>query len=65
GAGGVNINTADARLLESLPGVGPATAQAIVAHRDSHGPFTSVEQLMEVKGIGPAKFEAIKDAITL
>ncbi|CAM2894996.1 ComEA family DNA-binding protein [Corynebacterium falsenii] len=65
GAGGVSINTADARLLESLPGVGPATAQAIVAHRDSHGPFTSVEQLMEVKGIGPAKFEAIKDAITL
>lgn len=65
GARGVSINTADARLLESLPGVGPATAQAIVAHRDSHGPFTSVEQLMEVKGIGPAKFEAIKDAITL
>lgn len=60
-AGTVNINTATAAELEELPGVGPATAQAIITHRDSNGPFTAVEDLLQVRGIGPAKFDAIKD----
>lgn len=56
-AGGtVDINTADAAALEALPGVGPATAAAIVAHREANGPFQSVEDLQNVKGIGPSLF---------
>lgn len=51
-AGTVNINTADAEALEALNGVGPAKAQAIVEHRNQHGPFESVEGLMAVKGVG-------------
>lgn len=67
GAGGglVNLNQADAALLETLPGVGPATAQNIVSHRESSGPFGSVDQLMEVSGIGPAKFAQMKDLVTV
>lgn len=64
-AGGVSLNSASAQELTSLPGVGEATAAAIVAHRESKGPFTAVEQLMDVKGIGPAKFDAVKDLIVL
>ncbi|WKD60631.1 ComE operon protein 1 [Corynebacterium ciconiae DSM 44920] len=65
-AGGkVSLNSADNTALEALPGVGEKTAAAIIAHRESAGPFTSIEQLREVKGIGPAKFEALKDAVTL
>lgn len=65
GQGLISLNTATAADLTALPGVGDATATAIVAHRDSAGPFTAVEQLMDVKGIGPAKFEAMKDLVTL
>lgn len=61
----VNLNTADSTQLETISGIGPATAEAIIAWRDSNGPFTSVEQLLEVRGIGPAKFEAMRDAVTL
>lgn len=61
----VNLNTADETTLEKLPGVGPATAAAIVAHRDTHGPFTSVEQLLEVDGIGPGKLDKIRDKATV
>lgn len=60
----VNINTADATALQTLDGVGPATAEAIIAWREANGSFSSVEQLMEVRGIGPAKFEAMKDHVT-
>ena len=63
--GGLSINSATAQDLTELPGVGEATAAAIVAHRESIGSFTSVEQLLDVKGIGPAKFEALKDAVSL
>lgn len=56
----VNVNTADAAALEALPGVGPSTAQAIVAHREANGPFRSVDELIEVRGIGPAKLEQIR-----
>lgn len=65
GGGLVNLNSADAALLETLPGVGPATARNIVSHRESSGPFGSVEQLMEVSGIGPAKFAQMKDLVTV
>ena len=56
----VNLNTADAAALESLPGVGPATAQAILDYRSEHGRFRSVDDLLNVRGIGPAKLSQIK-----
>lgn len=59
----VNINTATAIQLEALPGVGPATAAAIVEHRERHGPFASVEDLIEVRGIGEAKLAALRDRV--
>lgn len=61
--GPVDLNTADAALLETLPGVGPATAAAIVDHRERHGPFASVEGLLEVRGIGEAKLAALRDLV--
>lgn len=63
--GKVNLNTADATQLETISGIGPATAEAIIAWRDANGPFTSIEQLLDVRGIGPAKFEAMRDAVTI
>lgn len=60
----ININTADAPALERLPGIGPSLAQKIVDFRESHGPFGQPEDLQAVPGIGPAKFEAVKDLIT-
>lgn len=65
GQGGISLNTASAAELMELPGVGEATAAAIVAYREEHGPFRTVEQLLEVKGIGPAKFDAVKDLVVL
>jgi competence protein ComEA len=59
----VDLNTATAEQLDSLPGVGPATAEAILAHREAHGPFTSVEQLLDVRGIGEAKLESLRDLV--
>lgn len=64
-SGLININTADVAALESIPGIGPATATAIITWRDSNGPFTSIEQLLEVRGIGPAKFEAMRSQVTV
>lgn len=65
-AGGrVNINTADLAALESLPGVGPSTAKAIIAHRQANGPFSSPEGLLDVKGIGDGKFAAMKPLVTV
>ncbi|WP_241897335.1 ComEA family DNA-binding protein [Brevibacterium epidermidis] len=63
-AGKVDLNTADATTLETLPGVGPATAEAIISHR-SQQPFASVEDLLLVKGIGPKTFESLKDLVTV
>lgn len=65
GAGVVSLNSATAAELTALPGVGEATAAAIVAHREANGPFTTVEQLMDVRGIGPAKFEAMRAQVGL
>ena len=61
----VNINTASIAELETLPGIGPALAQKIVDHRAEHGPFATIEAILDVSGIGPAKFEAIRDWITV
>ena len=65
GSGGslVNINTATVEELDELPGVGPATAQAIIDERESNGAFTSVEDLMRVSGIGEKKFEKLASSI--
>lgn len=61
----ININSASADRLVDLPGVGPATAAAIIAYRDQQGPFASVEQLAEVRGIGPAKLDAIRALVAV
>ncbi len=62
----VNINTADAKqLADALNGVGPAKAEAIIAWREANGPFQSVEQLAEVRGIGLRTIELNRDVITL
>ena len=61
----VNINTADEALLDTIPEVGPATAQAIIEYRTQIGLFTSVEQLIEVSGIGPATLEAMRPFVTV
>src|SRR5690606_33403848 len=55
----------DAAALEALPGVGPATAAAIVEHRERIGRFTSVEQLLDVRGIGEAKLAALRDLVAV
>lgn len=61
----INLNSATAAELMELPGVGEVTAEAIVSHRDTAGSFTSVEQLLDVSGIGPAKFEKLQDQVTV
>jgi competence protein ComEA len=61
----VNINDASAPELERLPGIGPSLAQKIVDYRTAHGPFLSVDDLLEVSGIGPAKLNQIRGNITL
>jgi competence protein ComEA len=61
----VNINTGSETELESLPGVGPVTAQAIVQYRTDNGPFTSVDELVEVSGIGDATLAKIAPFVTL
>lgn len=63
-SGPVDLNTADAAALDALPGVGPATAAAIIAHRDENGPYATVEDLLDVPGIGPAKLDALRDLVT-
>jgi competence protein ComEA len=64
-SGPVDLNTADAEALDALPGVGPATAAAIIEHRGKVGAFTSVDQLLDVPGIGEAKLEALRDLVTV
>jgi len=62
-SGLVSLSTATEKELEELPGVGPATAAAIVAHRRTHGPFRRVEDLLSVKGIGESKLAAMRSRI--
>jgi competence protein ComEA len=59
----VNLNTASLEQLDSLPGVGPATAQAILDYRRQHGRFRSVDELLEVRGIGDAKLRQIRPRV--
>lgn len=61
----VSINSSGLEELDSLPGIGPATAQKIIDHREAKGPFTSVDQLGDVPGIGPAKLEKIRPLVRL
>lgn len=65
GDGSVRINTATQAEIETLPGVGPVLAQRIIAHREQHGPFRSVEDLLGVPGIGEAKYAALRDLVTV
>ena len=61
----VDINRATVAELDTLPGIGEVTAAKIVAYRQQHGPFRTIEEIMDVSGIGQAKFEAIKALITV
>ena len=61
----VNINTADLATLETLNGIGPSKAQAVIDYRTQHGPFAKIEDIMNVSGIGTATFNGIKDYITV
>jgi competence protein ComEA len=61
----IALNQADASVLEDLPGVGPVLAERIVAHREANGPFDTVEDLLEVPGIGEAKLAAMRDSISV
>lgn len=62
-SGPVHLNTATLEQLDSLPGVGPVTAQKIIDYRDSHGSFGSVDELDAVPGIGPTRLEQLRDLI--
>ncbi len=61
----VNINSADAEKIATLPDIGPKTARKIITYRQSHGPFLLKEDIMKVGGIGPKTFEKIKDLVVL
>jgi len=61
----ININTASLEELDSLPGIGPTTAQRIIDYRDANGPFTTIDEIMDVSGIGPSTYDEIKDLITV
>ena len=61
----IDLNTADAMLLETVPGVGPVTAAAIIQHRTEIGAFESVDQLIDVSGIGPATLESLRPYVTV
>ena len=61
----VNINTANKEKLETLPGIGETTAQKIIDYRETNGKFKTIEDIKNVSGIGDAKFESLKDKITV
>jgi competence protein ComEA len=61
----IHLNTATAAELEALSGIGPALAEAIVSYRNEHGPFSSVDELLDVRGIGQAKLEALREQVVL
>ncbi len=66
GIGGkVNINTADAAALDTLPRVGPAMAARIIAYREANGRFATIEDLMNVAGVGDKTFEGMRDLVTV
>ncbi len=61
----IDLNSATLDQLDSLPGIGPTTAQNIIDYRQQHGPFSHIEDIMNVPGVGPTTFDAIKDLITI
>jgi competence ComEA-like helix-hairpin-helix protein len=61
----IDINRAEAWLLEALPGIGPSKAQAIIDYRQQNGGFAHITEITKVEGIGPAIYEDIKDLITI
>lgn len=61
----VDINTATAEELETLSGVGPVMAQRIIDYREEHGPFSSVDDLLNVSGIGESTLEKFRDHVTV
>lgn len=61
----VDINSATVADLDTLPGIGPSTAEKIVEYREANGPFAAIEDIMNVSGIGPAKFEQIQAFISV
>ena len=64
-AGPINLNTATLDQLETLPGIGPALGQRIIDHREQHGPFQSVEDLLDVSGIGDKRLADLRDQVTV
>lgn len=56
-----DLNSADVSQLEQVPGIGPKTARAITDYRDAHGPFGSVENVLDVRGVGPATYDKVRD----
>ena len=63
--GTVNLNSATAAQIASLPGIGPKTADLVVQYRQKNGPFKKIEEIMNVKGIGEKSFLKIKDRLTV
>ena len=61
----ININTASATELETLPGIGKGLAQRIIEHRQKYGPFAKAEHMIMVRGISEHRFQAIRDQITV
>jgi competence protein ComEA len=61
----VNINTADLTLLQTLPGIGPTTAQRIIDYREENGPFQIVDDLLKVAGIGPVTLDKLRPLVTV
>ncbi|PRC49968.1 hypothetical protein C6A85_71980, partial [Mycobacterium sp. ITM-2017-0098] len=59
----IDLNAATVEQLDTLPGIGPVTAAAIIAWRDANGPFTSIDQLGDVDGIGPARLDKLRDLV--
>ncbi len=61
----IDINTADAATLESLPGIGPALAGRIIRYREEQGPFSTIEELMNVQGIGERTYDRLRGLVTV
>jgi len=61
----ININTASAQVLDTLPGIGDVRAKAIVAYRNEHGPFQRTDELMKVPGIGPTTYQTLRDLVSV
>ncbi len=61
----INLNTATIEQLQTLPGIGPATAKSILDYRAKVGKFNKVEEILNIKGIGEKKYQQIKDRLTV